>query len=59
MGKGDYEKGQRDGSRGNYDKPFGLVDEIFGGTGSYRRDSDQRNSDYDKGYTNGKDNPKK
>lgn len=57
MGKGDYEKGQRDGSRGSYSRPFGLGSEILGG--AYGRDSARRNSDYDKGYSNGKRNPKR
>ncbi len=58
MGQKDYEKGQRDGAAGKYKKPFGLLDELIG-TGDYARDSARRNGDYDKGYTNGKRNPKK
>ncbi len=58
MGKGDYEKGQKDGSEGHHDKPFDLLDGLLG-TGDYARDSAQRNANYEKGYTNGRDNPKK
>jgi hypothetical protein len=58
MGKGDYNKGQRDGSRGKYQRPAGLLQDLLS-TGSNRRDNIRRNSDYDKGYSNGKKNPKK
>ena len=58
MGEKDYQQGERDGARGVYKKPFGIIDELFG-TGDYARDSARRNADYDNGYRNGKKNPKK
>ena len=57
MGKGDYKTGQTHGSKGNYKPPFSVFDSVFGG--SYGRDSDKRRSDYAKGYSNGKSNPKR
>lgn len=58
MGKKDYEKGQRDGSKGKYETPYSAVDALFS-WGQSGRDGAQRATDYNKGVDHGKRNPKK
>jgi hypothetical protein len=58
MSKRDHDDGQRDGSSNVYHPPYGLGEELFDfftpGGGSRMEDGHERNSDYDKGWTNGR-----
>ena len=48
-------KGQRDGSKGNYSPPNGPVNELlFGWTQSSSRQMQRENREYNAGYHNGK-----
>lgn len=54
----DYEKGQRDHNAGRWEKPHGLLDEIFSGP-SQNRSGFERNRQYNSGWRNACDSAKR
>lgn len=49
-------KGQEDGSRGVYDPPHGLLDDLMTWTSDGMENNAKDNSEYDAGYANAQNN---